>query len=105
MIVTANDQDQGLNHGTIRYSIIAGNGPGCFSIHSATGLITVTPVGLDREAADTHTLTVQACDDVAGSASERCVSTTVTVLVNDVNDNAPVCVPDFYQVSFDLKWI
>ncbi|XP_076447693.1 protocadherin Fat 4-like [Babylonia areolata] len=97
--VTATDSDQGSLHGTVRYSIVAGNGPGAFSIDSATGKITTTSVGLDRETADSHTLTVRASDSQQGDASVKTSDVTVIVTVTDVNDNKPLCTPAEYKAS------
>ncbi|KAK7101767.1 hypothetical protein V1264_020097 [Littorina saxatilis] len=95
--VTATDQDTGGKDGTIRYSIVSGNGVSAFTIDSATGQISTTGVGLDREVTDTHTLTVRASDDVPGSPTEKFADATVVITVIDVNDNAPLCTPVVYQ--------
>ncbi|KAL3853661.1 hypothetical protein ACJMK2_017186 [Sinanodonta woodiana] len=96
--VSATDNDLGSNHGTIRYSIIAGNNNALFSIYSSDGQISVAG-NLDRETSATHTLTVAACDGTAGSPDARCSNTVVTITVIDVNDNYPVFNPSTYSVS------
>ena len=37
--VTATDNDKGALDGTIRYSIVSGNGIGAFTVNSATGVV------------------------------------------------------------------
>ncbi|XP_041349529.1 cadherin-23-like [Gigantopelta aegis] len=95
--ITASDTDQGLLHGTLRYSITGGNGLGHFTIDS-NGLVT-TAQSLNRETTSTYTLDISVADDVTGAAEEHIVTTTVTVTVTDVNDNVPVFSPVFYTAS------
>ncbi|PVD25347.1 hypothetical protein C0Q70_15847 [Pomacea canaliculata] len=97
--VTATDADQGSLDGTVRYSLVSGNGAGRFTIDSSTGQILTSAVGLDRETTAMHTLTVRASDDVPGAATQRSADVTVVVTVTDVNDNPPMCTPGSYQAS------
>ncbi|XP_046581094.1 protocadherin Fat 4-like [Haliotis rubra] len=96
--VTATDDDVGALDGTVRYSITNGDAQGRFTIDENTGQITVAKQ-LNRELVDTYTLTVTAADDVAGSATSRAVTTSVTVTVGDANDNNPIFNPSFYTSS------
>ena len=98
--VTAEDPDSGLNS-RIRYSLIqqepsvlvgsvskgAGSGPH-FAIRPDTGVVyVVRPI--DREFADTFRLTVVATDQAEPASSRMSAEKLVTVIVEDVNDNAP----------------
>ena len=112
--VTADDPDSGLNS-RIRYSLIqqepsthqvgslaqqataaaaaksgvaTATGPH-FAIRPETGVIyVVRPI--DREFADTFRLTVIATDQAEPATSRNSAEKLVTVIVEDVNDNAPV---------------
>jgi hypothetical protein len=69
----------------ITYSITAGNGAGIFTINSGTGEITVlNNASLDYETAIQHVLTVEASD---GSRTD---TATITIDVNNLNDNDPL---------------
>lgn len=97
--VTAEDPDSGLNS-RIRYSLIqqepsvfvglpsrGGSGPH-FAIRPDTGVIyVVRPI--DREFADTFRLTVVATDQAEPATNRMSAEKLVTVIVEDVNDNAP----------------
>ncbi|XP_055958239.1 protocadherin Fat 4 [Patella vulgata] len=96
--LAATDNDQGLQHGIVRYSIVGGDSGGFFTIGITSGDIQVAK-SLDFETAPTHTLTVRATDDFAGSGSERSVDTTLTITVTDINDNSPKFNPDSYSAS------
>ena len=98
--VTAEDPDSGINS-RIRYSLIqqeptilvgslsrGGAGPH-FAIRADTGVIyVVRPI--DREFADTFRLIVVATDQAEPVSSRLSAEKLVTVIVEDVNDNAPV---------------
>ena len=86
--IDATDADIGPN-GEVTYAITAGNSGSLFWIDPVTGVVSLQNQ-LDRESADTHALTVEASD----KASPSFTSTgTLSVTVDDYNDNAPVC-PD-----------
>ena len=70
----------GLN-GTIKYSI---NNSDIFSVDESNGEISLK-VDLDRETRDVYGLQIKATD---GGGLES--TSTLTVLVTDVNDNSPV---------------
>lgn len=55
---------------------------------SPTGVVRTALPDLDREAKDTHLLVVQA-KDMIGQIGGLSGSTSVTVIVTDVNDNPP----------------
>jgi len=80
--VSATDAD---TSGITNFSITGGNTGNAFTIDAA-GAITVANAGvLDRESLSLYTLSVEATDGVNTSAVES-----VTVTINDANDNAPV---------------
>ncbi len=87
---TNNDSDRDGN--AITYSITAGNDPGLFSINDATGDLEIaTGKALDFESATSHVLSVQASD---GTNTDNA---TITVNVDNINDNAPVVIDEVIQ--------
>ncbi|XP_032512432.2 fat-like cadherin-related tumor suppressor homolog isoform X2 [Danaus plexippus] len=90
--VVAIDADASPTPARLRYSIVAGNPDGLFSIDEYTGSITTTGRTLDREAAATHALEVAVSDgELSGSARVR-------VTLTDLNDHAPAFTQRFYDV-------
>ncbi|XP_045523939.1 cadherin-related tumor suppressor isoform X1 [Pieris brassicae] len=91
--VTAEDPDSGLN-GKVWYSIIhqePNNGNRHFAINNVTGVIhTLLPI--DRESVDTFRITVVAYDRAEPQSARLSAEKLVTVIVEDINDNAPVFV-------------
>ncbi|KAF5275554.1 hypothetical protein FQR65_LT04157 [Abscondita terminalis] len=91
--VTAEDPDSGVN-GKVTYSIAhqePEDSKRYFGINSATGVIhTLLPI--DRETIDTFKLTVVATDQAHSISSRLSADKLVTVIVEDINDNAPVFV-------------
>ncbi|XP_029297315.1 LOW QUALITY PROTEIN: protocadherin Fat 4 [Cottoperca gobio] len=82
--VVARDDDQGAN-GQLSYMLSGGNDEAAFSL-SSSGQLSVTQT-LDREAQGKYFLLITATDSGNPSLSG---TGTVTVLVDDVNDNVPV---------------
>ncbi|XP_068136139.1 protocadherin Fat 4 [Hyperolius riggenbachi] len=81
--VVARDDDQGLNS-RLTYALAAGNEDGAFRL-SSNGQLSVVK-SLDREVKDQYVLLITAAD----SGSPALTGTgTVTVNVDDVNDNKP----------------
>jgi gliding motility-associated-like protein len=78
-------------NGTATWTLVAdGNEDGIFSIGASNGIIAVVDnSSLDWESTMSYTLTVSVSDGVNSSAQE-----TVTIIVIDVNDNAPIITPD-----------
>lgn len=92
--VTAEDPDSGIN-GMISYSISRQEpedpqypGKLHFQINPRTGVIN-TLLPIDREVVDTFRLTVVATDRAEPRSERLSAEKTVTVIVEDANDNAP----------------
>ncbi|MEQ2167406.1 hypothetical protein GOODEAATRI_003924 [Goodea atripinnis] len=92
--IPAQDDDEGINS-EIRYSILKSQQDGLFSIDPNSGLVTTAAV-LDRETQMEVWFLVLAEDGGEPSLSS---TATVTVLVEDVNDNEPVFQQQLYNVS------
>uniref|UniRef100_A0A3B3CED5 Cadherin-23 n=1 Tax=Oryzias melastigma TaxID=30732 RepID=A0A3B3CED5_ORYME len=110
--ITAHDQDLGQPRG-IGYTIISGNTNSVFALDYISGSLTVNGQ-LDRENplySSGFTLTVKATElKEDRSPSDATVRTTFTILLIDVNDNAPkfnsseyrVLITELAQVGFAL---
>nr|XP_056711917.1 protocadherin Fat 4 [Euleptes europaea] len=92
--VFAEDGDEGSN-GQVRYAIISGNNNNEFRIDSVTGVITVAKP-LDREKKSSYSLTVQSADR---GSSPRIDTTTVSIILKDVNDYVPTFELSPYSVN------
>ncbi|KAM9769368.1 protocadherin-23 [Menidia menidia] len=92
--IQARDSDDGVNS-QIRYSILRSNRDGLISIDSESGLVT-TAAALDRETQAEVWFLVVAAD---GGEPALSSTATVTVSVEDVNDNEPVFQQQLYNVS------
>ncbi|KAK9886909.1 hypothetical protein WA026_019166, partial [Henosepilachna vigintioctopunctata] len=91
--VTADDPDSGAN-GRVTYSIYQqepDDNNRHFGINPVTGVIH-TLLTIDRESIDTFRLTVIATDQAEPPSTRLSADKLVTVIVEDVNDNAPVFV-------------
>ena len=85
LIVSATDDDQGLN-GRVRYTFENGNsGDGDFMIDPTLGILR-TAKELDRETISSYKLQAFAVD--RGHA-EKSTSVVISIQVGDINDNAP----------------
>ncbi|XP_072938698.1 cadherin-related tumor suppressor [Epargyreus clarus] len=91
--ITAEDPDSGLN-GKVYYSIThqdPKDNRRHFAINNVTGVIhTLLPI--DRESIDTFRITVAAYDRAEPPSARLSAEKLVTVIVEDINDNAPVFV-------------
>uniref|UniRef100_A0A3Q3X6B7 Protocadherin-16 n=1 Tax=Mola mola TaxID=94237 RepID=A0A3Q3X6B7_MOLML len=88
--VTGNDVDSGP---ALSYTLhLDSNSQGMFGIHRYGGGVSLTGP-LDYEERTWYTLTVRSSDSKHQSEAN------LTVLVDDVNDNAPTFTQDFYQVT------
>lgn len=92
--VFAADGDEGTN-GQVRYAIVSGDANNEFRIDSVTGVITVAKP-LDREKKPSYTLTVQSSDR---GSSPRTDTTTVSIILKDVNDYIPTFELSPYSVN------
>ena len=85
--VSARDDDGTTANNTVGYSITAGNTGNVFDIDD-NGVITVLDASeLDFETTPSYTLTITASDGVAGTND---ATATVTITVNDINDEPPM---------------
>ncbi|XP_060583355.1 protocadherin-7-like isoform X2 [Ruditapes philippinarum] len=84
--VKATDRDQGLN-GTVEYMLLDSNGQ--FRINNATGHIFANK-SFDRELNSLRIVKVLAVDH---GPIRRSSTTTVSLTLTDINDNAPVMIP------------
>ena len=83
--VSAVSDDAGQN-AIVSYRITYGNDDGYFTINSTNGIVTAGP-GIDRESNERFRLKVTAQD---GGHPPLYNSTTVIVIVRDINDNRPI---------------
>lgn len=91
--VTAEDPDSGIN-GKVNYSLInqePKNLKRNFDINATTGVV-FTVGEIDRETVDTYKLTILATDQALPVERRLSTEKIVTVIVEDINDNAPVFV-------------
>ena len=88
---TARDGDEGRN-AEVKYGIVKGNDHNVFEIGSTSGVLQ-TRLPLDREQKARYNLEIRASDQ---GIPEKFVSTTVSVVLRDINDQ----VPRFKQAVF-----
>ncbi|XP_036974824.1 protocadherin Fat 3 isoform X2 [Acanthopagrus latus] len=91
----ASDPDEGLNR-TVVYSLADSVG-GFFSIDPISGMV-ILEKSLDRESRDSYRVRVRATDQ-AGRQGALSSQVDLTILVLDVNDNAPVFQRRDYAVT------
>lgn len=86
--ITATDADQeGTVNSEISYDITSGNIDGCFHIHSQTGVVVVNKT-LDYDKGNIqYSLVIRACDN---GAIPLCSLCTLSIFLQDENDNAPI---------------
>ncbi|XP_047434431.1 protocadherin-23 [Mugil cephalus] len=90
----AQDADEGVNS-DVTYSILRSNQDSLISVDPQSGLVT-TAASLDRETQMEVWFLVAAVD---GGEPALSSTATVTVLVEDINDNEPVFLHQLYNVS------
>ncbi|KAK2511905.1 desmocollin-1 [Columba guinea] len=99
--VTAEDKDEPYTlHTALKYRIVSQNPPipPVFSVHGDTGVISVASPQLDREVESGYLLLIEA-RDMAGQPFGLCTTGTVTVRIEDTNDNAP----SFRQTQYEVR--
>ncbi|XP_030634061.1 cadherin-22 [Chanos chanos] len=98
MKVTASDADDPTYGSSARvvYSVL--DGEKFFTVDRNTGMIRTAVADLDRETQDRYELVVKATD-MAGQMGGLSGSTTVTIVITDVNDNPPRFPQKMYQFS------
>uniref|UniRef100_A0A3B4V4R9 Desmoglein-3-like n=1 Tax=Seriola dumerili TaxID=41447 RepID=A0A3B4V4R9_SERDU len=100
MKITATDADEpGHENSQIAYSIIDQNPPHDMFYIESDGTIYVKNI-LDRETADLYTLTVKG-QDLNGKPGGNSETSTVTIKIQDVNDNLPTLEKDKYEASIE----
>ncbi|XP_022668153.1 protein dachsous-like isoform X2 [Varroa destructor] len=93
--ITARDEDSGLN-GEVRYSIAeAGPGKQTFTIDPVSGAVTLIEP-LDYEKQPQYVFVVKAQDQARDMESQLSSKATITLLVEDENDNSPEIVSKNY---------
>ncbi|KAM3864775.1 protocadherin-23 [Diretmus argenteus] len=85
--LSAVDSDEGPN-GEVTYSLTEDSSQGAFSVDPSSGVIHITRA-LGRETRAQYTLRAVATDGCTSGPQSSVAS--VTIQVEDVNDNAPVC--------------
>ncbi|XP_042321466.1 cadherin-22 [Sceloporus undulatus] len=98
MQVMASDEDDPTYGSSARvvYSVLEGEQH--FTVDSKTGVIRTAVANLDRETQDRYEVVVRATD-MAGQLGGLSGSTTVTIVITDVNDNPPRFPQKMYQFS------
>uniref|UniRef100_A0A671STC9 Cadherin-22 n=1 Tax=Sinocyclocheilus anshuiensis TaxID=1608454 RepID=A0A671STC9_9TELE len=98
MKVMASDADDPTYGSSARivYSVLEGEL--FFTVDQQTGVIRTAVADLDRETQDRYELVVKATD-MAGQMGGLSGSTTVTIVITDVNDNPPRFPQKMYQFS------
>nr|KAI8729748.1 protocadherin Fat 4-like [Biomphalaria glabrata] len=85
LITKANDLDSG-SFGTVSYTITSGNSANLFFINTYSGSLSLSG-SLNYDTAVKHVITVRAAD---GGSPSRSATASVTILVTDVNNHAPI---------------
>ncbi|XP_015263901.1 PREDICTED: cadherin-22 [Gekko japonicus] len=98
MQVMASDADDPTYGSSARvvYSVLEGERH--FTVDSQTGVIQTAVANLDRETQDRYEVVIRATD-MAGQLGGLSGSTTVTIVITDVNDNPPRFPQKMYQFS------
>lgn len=97
--VKATDADDPTTaNGELRYSLTRDGDTSAFEINSMTGVITCKINTLDRETKSQYVVVVKA-QDMRGYASGSTATTSVTIMITDINDN----LVSFTEKSYDFK--
>ena len=97
LVATDND-DSFTDHGRVRYKVTGGIGNDTFKFEG-NALFLMKP--LDREETPSYSIDIELADSQPGDASMLSSSTTLTIIVTDINDNHPEfeAVADILEVS------
>lgn len=95
--VTANDADDPTAgyHTRILYNLVQGQP--YFSVEPTTGVIRISSK-MDRELQDTYCIIIQA-RDMLGQLGALSGTTTVSIILSDINDNKPIFKESFYRFT------
>ncbi|XP_041504689.1 cadherin-19 isoform X2 [Microtus oregoni] len=95
--VTANDADDPTTgyHARILYNLVQGQP--YFSVEPTTGVIRISSK-MDRELQDTYCVIIQA-RDMLGQPGALSGTTTVSIILSDINDNKPIFKESFYRFT------
>ncbi|XP_002735781.1 protocadherin Fat 4-like [Saccoglossus kowalevskii] len=91
----ASDDDGIGSDGNITYKIVAGNADGKFAVDRYSGDILIQSQ-LDHEITDQYILEITAID---GGSTSLTGTMTLTVKIEDVNDNTPIFTHDIYTTT------
>ncbi|XP_019735043.1 cadherin-22 [Hippocampus comes] len=94
--ITASDADDPSYGSSARVVYSVPDGEKFFTVGRHTGIIMTAVADLDRETQDRYELVVKATD-MAGQMGGLSGSTTVTIVITDVNDNPPRFPQKMYQ--------
>ncbi|XP_052830928.1 cadherin-23-like [Octopus bimaculoides] len=94
-ITATSKQHQAIKAGKLIYSIHSGNDAKLFRINSHTGCVTLDG-NLDREKQASYVLLIKA---VEKSKIQNSAMAALTIVVADVNDNAPSCQPSAFSLT------
>ena len=98
---TATDRDSHLN--PIYYSIISGNGGNYFSIGRASGIVTViSEIDYERITPSNIILMIQASDEDPDTLLSSNSTLTLTITVQDINDNEPRFTESVYFTALEF---
>lgn len=97
--ISCSDKDATSPNKNLNYTIVTGNDAN-FWLNSSTGVVTVYPATptLDRETIASYKLVIRVVD---GGSPVLSTTTTLTVSLTDVNDNAPIFSPASYTFTID----
>ncbi|XP_013929724.1 PREDICTED: cadherin-22 [Thamnophis sirtalis] len=98
LTVLASDADDPSYGSSARVAYSVLEGEQHFTVDSKTGVIRTAVANLDRETQDRYEVVVRATD-MAGQLGGLSGSTTVTIVITDVNDNPPRFPQKMYQFS------
>ena len=95
--VVATDADEGSNANISAFRIMSGPSADLFDLNPVSGTLELSnSTLLDRETQDVYTLDVEVAD---GGTPPLFSNTTVTIVVTDTNDQAPVFTQEAYNIS------